>query len=119
MKSQSGYQLPKGERSSPTDKTKKIVPGPGTYETAKSTLLDEKHAIVFGPERKIKLAYENNVPGPGQYNTINTSVVLDNAPKPVFGKGGRSQSYNTLTPGRIFVCKLSWNLQILRQFWNQ
>ena len=66
-------------------------------------MIHDRNAIGFGPERKIILANENNIPGPGQYNTINTSSILHSDPKPVFGKSGRSQSYNTLTPGRIFL----------------
>lgn len=43
------------------------------------------------------------MPGPGKYDTLNANVILSNAPKPVFSKGIRSQSYNTLTPGRNFI----------------
>ena len=103
MKAQSGYQLPKGQRSSPNNKAQQTLPGPGTYETGKSTLIHDQNALAFGPQRKIKVANENNVPGPGQYNTIQPNSFLHNDPKAVFGKSGRSQSYNTLTPGRKYL----------------
>ncbi len=49
MKAQSGFQLPKGQRLSPSAKVQETIPGPGTYETAKSTLVNDRNAIAFGP----------------------------------------------------------------------
>ena len=58
MKSNSGYRLGKAEKISDETKSKVKLPGPGTYETAKSTLLGLNQATQFDPaDRKLKIGF--------------------------------------------------------------
>lgn len=66
--------MSKGDRLSPNEKMKLNIPGPGSYETDKSTLLNERNAIGFG--RKIKPPSKDIVPGVGNYNTLDTHAIL-------------------------------------------
>ena len=91
----------KAEKLPDYSKPTKFIPGPGEYETAKSTLLSNENAVKFGPDRKISLGIDPKTPGPGTYNQsayYNGGTL--NQPQTVFGKSSRSQSMNTLGPGR-------------------
>lgn len=77
------------------------VPGPGQYDTAKSTLVGSQRAATFGPDRKIQLGYDPKTPGPGQYNqTAYYKGLSPHQPNVIFSKSSRSHSMNNLAPGR-------------------
>ena len=102
MKSQSSYRLGNANRMPDYTKQSKNAPGPGEYETAKSTLLGKDKGVGFGPERKISLGIDPKTPGPGQYSSstyYNGSA--PNQPNFAFGKSNRSASMTVLGPGRI------------------
>lgn len=103
IKSNSSYKIGKSEKQVDYSKAVKFIPGPGQYDTAKSTLLGLNQAIVFGPERKIELGIDPKTPGPGEYNQsgyYNGSTLKQ--PNVVFSKSTRSLSTNVLVPGRTF-----------------
>lgn len=49
IKSQSSYKVGNAPRLPDYSKDKKSIPGPGEYETAKSTLMGKEQGVGFGP----------------------------------------------------------------------
>jgi hypothetical protein len=42
------------------------IPGPGNYETNKSTIIKD-HAVKIGTEKRSNMVINNFTPGPGRY----------------------------------------------------
>lgn len=74
-------------------------PGPGQYETAKSTLVKD-NAASLGKGKKINFTLDSKTPGPGQYEMKYHEVLLTNEPKIIFSRSERAHSMNTIGPGR-------------------
>ena len=43
------------------------MPGPGSYETTKSTMVKLDQTNKFGSQKRLTLTIDKNQPGPGQY----------------------------------------------------
>ena len=97
------------------DVSKVAIPGPGTYDS-KSSLIDQKRGVGFGPERKIQMADIKNVPGPGQYDILNFKNTIHKEPNQLFCKSTRSNSTTLLVPGRNISLYSAGSYQPSSQF---
>ena len=67
MKSQAGFKVGVSDRSGDDSRYKKEMPGPGAYETSKSTMNKLDLSNRFGSQKRLTLNVDTNMPGPGQY----------------------------------------------------
>lgn len=108
VKNNSSYKIGKSEKQVDYSKGVKFIPGPGQYDTAKSTLIGLNQAPIFGPERKIELGIDPKTPGPGEYaQNVYYNGSIARQPNVVFSKSNRSHSTNVLAPGRTHFFNLA------------
>ena len=75
-------------------------PGPGNYETNRSTVTKD-HGTKIGSQQRMDMVLNHFTPGPGEYQSRRIEELTGRKePNAVFGKSGRSFSTTNLVPGR-------------------
>ena len=101
IKINSGYKIGSEKKSDPP-KNNVNFPGPGQYDTDKSTLVNESRAVQFDPSsRKLKIGNNATItPGPNEYSEIGFNSTVRNEPKISFAKSKRILSMKNFVPAR-------------------
>jgi len=88
------------DRVTDDSRFKKNIPGPGQYDSLRSSMNEREHAPKFGGQKRLTLDIDKTLPGPGQYTqTAYYNGSIANNPQISFSKSSRSQSMASMGPG--------------------